>query len=220
MVVNEEGVMVTETQPETQIGESNSVAETQPVLETESVVPKPIAEVKPMNAEHEAFIAYAQKISKAVFVPQPSEENFCARVKQFIETRGDAMASSDQLLQAYDLFQNNCVENKKEEDKNEVVENGEEVLGGDINPEAAASSQSKAEAAPEPQIKQKYLQQDAKLLTYDDDLGMRPNKIARPNTGVNAKPEYLIKKTNKEPILYFLVILGIASLIYAVNKKD
>ena len=100
------------------------------------------------------------------------------------------------------------------------MENGEEVLGGDINPEAAASSQSKSEAAPEPQIKQKYLQQDAKLLTYDDDLGMRPNKIARPNTGVNAKPEYLIKKTNKEPILYFLVILGIASLIYAVNKKD
>jgi len=214
MVVNEDGVMVTETQPATQEGESSIVAETEPVATN------PIASIKPMNAEHEAVIAYANKLRNAVFVPQPSEDNFCARVKQFIETRGDAMASSAQLLEAYDLFQNHCVEKQKEGEGGEDTETDaaarDTKTEGNPTPAIDAVDGLDAAAAAVPPIIKEYVDRDSKLTTFDDDLGVRPDGGRK----IRKITESAERENNKNPYLFFLVILGIATVVYAINKKN
>jgi hypothetical protein len=207
--------MVTETQPETQEGDSL------PVAETETVAANPMADVKPMNAEHESVIAYVNKMSTPVVVPQPSEDNFCARVKQFIETRGGAMASSAQLLEAYDLFQNNCVENKKEgegeevDTANETVARDTETEGKPTPPIDAVDGLDAAAAVVPPIIKE-YVDRNSKLTTFDDDLGVRPDGGRK----IRKITESAEKENNKNPYLFFLVILGIATVVYAINKKN
>ena len=116
MVVNQEGVIISDAQPSKDekevVGESEVAA---PEVEQAIEGGDPV----PMSKEHEEFLRYNKKIRKTVTLPKVGEPDFCQRMKTFIETRGDGMASSDQLIEAYNCFQENCIENKKEEPKPE-----------------------------------------------------------------------------------------------------
>lgn len=219
MVVNEQGQILTDSQTpkseETTIG-TNEVA----ALGSEQAADG--SDPVPMSKEHEEFINYNKKIRKAVVMPIVGEPEFCQKIKAFIETRGDGMASSDQLIEAYNLFQENCIEKKKEENKADENTVGEKQAETKEIAELAPPAPSGSEITPEqseqeepPAIIDQYLARDKKLTTFDDNLGMRPNS----GESIEGK-EFRIKKVNSEPLLYFLVILGVAAMVYAVSKKD
>jgi len=60
------------------------------------------------------FDNYMRRQSMSVTIPSPSEPEFCLRIKQFIQSNGDGLATPEQIMEAYQLFQNNCVEKPKE----------------------------------------------------------------------------------------------------------
>lgn len=218
MVVNEQGEILTDSQPpkseEQSIG-TNEAAAFGGEQATEGSDPMP------MSKEHEEFINYKKKIRKAVVMPIVGDPNFCQNMRAFIETRGDGMASSNQLIEAYNLFQENCVERKKEENKaDEQTDGGKQEESKEIAAlSLPAPPVSEIDGQPEDEavspIIEEYLTRDKKLTTFDDNLGMRPN------IGESLEErEFRIKKVNGDPMLYFLVILGVAAMVYAISKKD
>lgn len=225
MLVNEQGVFVSETETQTQGGESTPIGSTEQPI----VVNNENADIAPLNAEHAAVLNYNKKIRKVVSVPKPTEEDFCRRVKEFIETRGDGMATSDQLLEAYDLFQKGCIEKKeggegeaeKGSDAGEEQMDGGAVTSGKITrvvteqPVVANDGDSAEPLSPAEPIVLEYLNRDRKVTTFDDDLGVRPNYVKRIQKVTETEEE-----RNKNPYLFFLVILGVATLVYAINKKN
>jgi hypothetical protein len=64
----------------------------------------------PTNPDKEAFDRYVSRRAAPIIMPSPVEPNFCERIKEFIENRGNGLATSEQVMQAYELFQNNCIE--------------------------------------------------------------------------------------------------------------
>lgn len=57
-----------------------------------------------------AFKEYMLKKDSVVTLPSPSDADFCAKIKDFINTNGDGKATPEDIMQAYQLFQDNCVE--------------------------------------------------------------------------------------------------------------
>ena len=221
MLVNEEGQIVNENDTQPPIGDSTPIGDGAVATTNEVDVAEPV----PMSREHEEFLAYEKRIRKRVTIPQPTEDDFCAKMRAFIETRGDGLASGEQVIEAYNLFQNHCVEKKKEEGDNAAVVEGSNavVKGGDepaVTPVATPAVEGNeglpAANADVPPIINEYVDRDSKLTTFDDDLGVRPNsdkKIRKITDGNETE-------NNKNPYLFFLVILGIATMVYAINKKD
>ena len=64
--------------------------------------------------EGDLFKAYMRNKEIPVVIPSPEEPDFCGKIQLFIKTRCDGKATSEQLMQAYQLFQDNCVEKPKE----------------------------------------------------------------------------------------------------------
>ena len=62
------------------------------------------------NPDKQVFDDYMTRKSTPVIMPSPVEPNFCARMEQFISSRGNGMASPEMQMEAYRLFQDNCVE--------------------------------------------------------------------------------------------------------------
>lgn len=60
------------------------------------------------------FDDYMRRQGMTATIPSPSEPEFCLRIKQFIQSNGDGLATPEQIMEAYQLFQNNCVEKPKE----------------------------------------------------------------------------------------------------------
>jgi hypothetical protein len=213
MVVNQEGEIVTENDTQTPKGESISIGSGEPIP-SNGVIDEP----QPLSKEHEAFINYTKRIRKITELPKPSDDDFCRKMKEFIETRGDGMASSDQLIEAYNLFQSTCIEKKKDdveeqaeksqeaEAKKEEIENQEEMV-------SKLNAENQVDQVPA--IADEYKHRDSKLTTFDDDLGIRPNA----NKVIKKIPE-VVEKTNNNSLLFFLVILGVATMAYAITKKD
>lgn len=57
-----------------------------------------------------AFKEYMLKRESVVTLPSPSDADFCAKIRDFISTNGEGKATPDNIMQAYQLFQDNCVE--------------------------------------------------------------------------------------------------------------
>lgn len=62
------------------------------------------------NPDKQVFDDYMARKGTPVIMPSPVEPNFCARMEQFISSRGNGMASPEMQMEAYKLFQDNCVE--------------------------------------------------------------------------------------------------------------
>lgn len=60
--------------------------------------------------EGAAFKEYMLKKDSEVSLPSPSDADFCAKIKGFISTNGEGRATPDDIMRAYQLFQDNCVE--------------------------------------------------------------------------------------------------------------
>lgn len=60
--------------------------------------------------EGAAFKEYMLKRESVVTLPSPSDADFCAKIKGFISTNGEGKATPDDIMRAYQLFQDNCVE--------------------------------------------------------------------------------------------------------------
>lgn len=60
------------------------------------------------------FDNYMARQGKTVSVPNPSEPEFCLRIKQFIQSTGDGLATGEQIMEAHQLFQQYCVEKPKD----------------------------------------------------------------------------------------------------------
>lgn len=65
--------------------------------------------------EGNAFKQYMLKKDVQLVVPVLSDADFCVKAKSFIETNGDGRATPDQIMQVYQLFQDNCIEKVKDE---------------------------------------------------------------------------------------------------------
>ena len=68
------------------------------------------AEKTPTSPEGDAFSRYMLLKNQEVVIPQPSEPDFCMRIQSFISGSGAGRATPDQIMTAYQLFQNNCIE--------------------------------------------------------------------------------------------------------------
>jgi hypothetical protein len=88
-----------------ELGEASLVGESQP-----TDAPKPATS----TIEGDAFNAYMRRLDTPVILPSPVEPDFCKRMQEFITTRGQGMASPEQIMQAYELFQDKCVEKPKD----------------------------------------------------------------------------------------------------------
>lgn len=68
------------------------------------------AENTPTSPEGDAFSRYMLLKNQEVVIPQPNEQDFCMRIQSFISGRGAGKATPEQIMTAYQLFQNNCIE--------------------------------------------------------------------------------------------------------------
>ena len=66
------------------------------------------------NPDKKAFDEYMLRKNNPVSIPSPVEPNFCQRISDFIKTNGDGKATPEMIMQAYQLFQDKCVEKPKE----------------------------------------------------------------------------------------------------------
>lgn len=57
-----------------------------------------------------AFKEYMLKRESVVTLPSPSDADFCAKIRDFISTNGEGKATPEDIMRAYQLFQDNCVE--------------------------------------------------------------------------------------------------------------
>jgi hypothetical protein len=68
------------------------------------------ASVAGETKEGVAFKEYMLKKDSVVALPSPSDADFCAKIRDFISTNGEGKATPDDIMKAYQLFQDNCVE--------------------------------------------------------------------------------------------------------------
>lgn len=66
------------------------------------------------NPDKKAFDAYMLRQSTPVTIPSPVEPNFCERISNFIKTNGDGRATPEMIMEAYQLFQDKCIEKPKD----------------------------------------------------------------------------------------------------------
>lgn len=66
------------------------------------------------NPDKKAFDEYMLRKNNPVSIPSPVEPNFCQRISDFIKTNGDGKATPEMIMEAYQLFQDKCVEKPKE----------------------------------------------------------------------------------------------------------
>ena len=79
------------------------------------VVESPEGDKAPVTTvDGDAFNDYMRKKDLPAVLPSPSEPDFCAKTAAFIQSNGDGRATPEQIMQAYQLFQDNCVEKPKE----------------------------------------------------------------------------------------------------------
>lgn len=79
------------------------------------VVESPEGNKAPISTiDGDAFNDYMRKKDLPAVLPSPSEPDFCAKAQAFIQTNGDGRATPEQIMQAYQMFQDNCVEKPKE----------------------------------------------------------------------------------------------------------
>jgi len=64
----------------------------------------------PSTPEGDAFTRYMITKGQEVVIPQPSDADFCNKIQAFIRDAGGGKATPDQVMTAYQLFQNNCLE--------------------------------------------------------------------------------------------------------------
>lgn len=65
---------------------------------------------EPSTPEGDAFQRYMITKGQEVVIPQPSDADFCNKIQAFIRDRAGGKATPDQVMTAYQLFQNNCLE--------------------------------------------------------------------------------------------------------------
>jgi hypothetical protein len=58
----------------------------------------------------DAFTRYMLTKNQEVVIPQPTDADFCNKIQGFIRDNGGGKATPDQVMIAYQLFQNNCLE--------------------------------------------------------------------------------------------------------------
>ena len=79
------------------------------------VVESPEGDKAPISTiDGDAFNDYMRRKNLPAVMPSPSEPDFCAKAQAFIQSNGDGKATPDQIMQVYQLFQDNCVEKPKE----------------------------------------------------------------------------------------------------------
>lgn len=81
------------------LGEAQVVGDERPIVDT---------------GEKKIFDDYLARQRRVVSIPNVGEPDFCQKIQEFISSRGDGLASPEQIMEAYQLFQNNCVEKPKE----------------------------------------------------------------------------------------------------------
>lgn len=72
---------------------------------------------QPKTPAGSAFEDYMRRQNAPVVMPVVGEPNFCQKMQTFIQTRGQGRATPEQIMQAYQLFQENCNKPKEEEPK-------------------------------------------------------------------------------------------------------
>jgi len=156
------------------------------------------------------FDDWMRRQGQSVSVPSPVEPDFCFRVKQFIQSNGDGLATPMQISEAHQLFQQHCVEKPK--DTPIVPPVGEIKSDEEIAPPPVPPT-TPVEPSPKP---------STPLVTLPVTNLNTPSLGARPSggggggaAGGGEKPKEE-KKTNW--LLWLLVAAGVVYL--ATRKKD
>jgi len=162
------------------------------------------------------FDDYMRRRGQTAIVPSPVEPDFCVRVRQFIQSNGDGLATGEQIMEAYTLFQQHCVEKPKE---TPIVPPVEPVKADDeVTPPSPAPpppAKAPVEDTPKPISPAVTLPISSVSLTTPS-LGARPSGgggVGAASGGEKPKEE---KKTNW--LLWLLVAAGVVYL--ATRKKD
>ena len=87
-------------------GEAQMIGE----KDLEVVPPQPIVS----SGEKRVFDEYMRRQTQVAVMPSPVEPDFCNRMNQFIISNGNGLATPEQIMQAYTLFQDKCVEKPEE----------------------------------------------------------------------------------------------------------
>lgn len=79
------------------------------------VVESPEGNKSPITTiDGDAFNDYMRKKNLRAVLPSLSEPDFCSKAAKFIQNNGEGRATPDEVMQVYQLFQDNCVEKPKE----------------------------------------------------------------------------------------------------------
>lgn len=161
------------------------------------------------------FDDYMRRQGQTVSVPSPVEPDFCLRVRQFIQSNGEGMATGQQIMEAHQLFQQHCVEKPKE---TPVVPPVGDVKPDDgIAPPPAPPVPPTTPVEPSPKPATPLVTLPSVSLTTPS-LGARPSGGGAAGGGGGGGEEK--KKEEKKPnwLLWLLIAAGVVYL--AKRKKD
>ena len=162
------------------------------------------------------FDDYMRRQGQGVTIPNPAEPDFCLRIRQFIQSNGDGLATPEQVMEAYNSFQTNCVEKPKETPVVPPVtpkNSDEEITPAPAAPAAPVPPTAPVEPSPKP---------STPLVTLPSVSLSTPSLGARPSGGGSAGGGggEEKKKEEKKPnwLLWLLIAAGVVYL--ATRKKD
>lgn len=155
------------------------------------------------NPDKKAFDEYMLRQSTPVTIPSPVEPNFCERISNFIKTNGDGRATPEMIMEAYQLFQDKCVEKPKDKP---IVDS---PISAPVEPEKVEKVKdvevppASAPIAPVVPI----------VPLNVPSLGLRPSS----GSDSQAKED---NKTNNSSNLLLLAVVGIGILYLVTRKSD
>ena len=152
-----------------------------------------------VNPDKKAFEDYMLKKGSPVVMPSPVEPNFCVKMQDFIKTSGNGMATPEQIMEAYQLFQDKCVEKPK--DKEPISANPEEPVVTEKVKEVEVPPAS----APAPIAPSSFIPLSV------------PTLGARPSSGGS---EEVVKEEPKQEINWLLWLIVGGGILYLITRKN
>lgn len=158
------------------------------------------------------FDDYMRRQGQAAVMPSPVEPDFCLRIRQFIQSNGDGLATSEQVMEAYNLFQSNCVEKPKDE-RIIAPATPKEEIKDDTQIAPPSPPPSPAPPPPPPTPTATPIMPIAPAISLNT-----PSLGARPSGGASGGGQE--EKEKKKPNWLLLLLLAAGAVYLITNKKN
>lgn len=164
------------------------------------------------------FDDYMRRQGQGVTIPNPQDPDFCLRIKQFIQSNGNGLATPQQVMEAYNLFQANCVEKPKETPIVPPVEPPVEVPKPSPIVDAPAPTPEPPAPTPTPSVPTPSAPAPSLVVPLNvPTLGVPPLRVGGAASGGGGGEKEEPKKRSNWLIW---LLIGGAALYFLTRKKD